>query len=56
LLSTVVYLAAAPTGNLDAKTGAGVLDLLAGRAVRRGSTSIAASRDTELAARRVSRP
>ena len=46
-----VILADEPTGNLDSKTGADVIDLLAGLAQRRGSTVIVATHDSSLAAR-----
>jgi putative ABC transport system ATP-binding protein len=46
-----VILADEPTGNLDSKTGADVIDLLAGLAQRRGTTVIVATHDTDLAAR-----
>jgi putative ABC transport system ATP-binding protein len=40
-----------PTGNLDAKTGAGVMDLLFDLADRRGMTLILVTHSAELAAR-----
>ena len=46
-----MILADEPTGNLDSKTGADVIDLLAGLAQRRGTTVIVATHDTDLAAR-----
>jgi putative ABC transport system ATP-binding protein len=46
-----VILADEPTGNLDSKTGADVIDLLAGLAQRRGTTVIVATHDASLAAR-----
>jgi putative ABC transport system ATP-binding protein len=46
-----VILADEPTGNLDTKTGAEVIDLLAGLAQRRGTTVIVATHDAGLAAR-----
>jgi len=46
-----VILADEPTGNLDTKTGADVIDLLAGLAQRRGTTVIVATHDASLAAR-----
>ena len=46
-----VILADEPTGNLDSKTGADVIELLAGLAQRRGTTIIVATHDTDLAAR-----
>ena len=46
-----VILADEPTGNLDSKTGADVIELLAGLAGRRGTTVIVATHDTTLAAR-----
>ena len=46
-----VILADEPTGNLDTKTGADVIDLLAGLAQRRGTTVIVATHDAGLAAR-----
>ena len=45
-----VILADEPTGNLDTKTGADVIDLLAGLAAQRGSTIIVTTHDTDLAA------
>jgi ABC-type lipoprotein export system ATPase subunit len=39
----VVYLAHEPTGNLDTRTSADVIDLLAGLAAKRGSTIIVAT-------------
>jgi len=46
-----VILADEPTGNLDSKTGADVIDLLAGLAQQRGATVIVATHDAGLAAR-----
>ncbi len=46
-----VILADEPTGNLDSKTGADVIDLLAGLAGRRGTTVVVATHDITLAAR-----
>ncbi len=46
-----VILADEPTGNLDTKSGADVIDLLAGLAAQRGSTVIVATHDAGLAAR-----
>ena len=46
-----VILADEPTGNLDTKTGADIIDLLAGLAHGRGTTIIVATHDTDLAAR-----
>jgi putative ABC transport system ATP-binding protein len=46
-----VILADEPTGNLDSKTGADVIDLLAGLAGRRGTTVVVATHDVTLAAR-----
>jgi putative ABC transport system ATP-binding protein len=46
-----VILADEPTGNLDSKTGADVVELLAGLAGRRGTTVVVATHDTTLAAR-----
>jgi putative ABC transport system ATP-binding protein len=46
-----VILADEPTGNLDSKTGADVIDLLAGLAGRRGTTVVVATHDATLAAR-----
>jgi putative ABC transport system ATP-binding protein len=46
-----VILADEPTGNLDTKTGADVIDLLAGLAQERGATVIVATHDASLAAR-----
>jgi putative ABC transport system ATP-binding protein len=46
-----VILADEPTGNLDSKTGADVIELLAGLAARRGSTIVVATHDAGLAAR-----
>jgi putative ABC transport system ATP-binding protein len=46
-----VVLADEPTGNLDTRTGADVIDLLAGLAQLRGTTVIVATHDTTLAAR-----
>jgi putative ABC transport system ATP-binding protein len=46
-----VILADEPTGNLDTKTGADVIELLAGLAAQRGSTIVVATHDAGLAAR-----
>ena len=46
-----IILADEPTGNLDTKTGADVIELLAGLAARRGSTIVVATHDADLAAR-----
>jgi putative ABC transport system ATP-binding protein len=46
-----VILADEPTGNLDSKTGADVIDLLAGLAAQHGATVIVATHDADLAAR-----
>jgi putative ABC transport system ATP-binding protein len=46
-----VILADEPTGNLDTKTGADVIDLLAGLASSHGATVIVATHDAELASR-----
>ncbi len=46
-----VILADEPTGNLDTKTGADVIDLLASLAAGRGATVVVATHDTGLAAR-----
>jgi putative ABC transport system ATP-binding protein len=46
-----VILADEPTGNLDSKTGADVIGLLAGLAQSRGATVIVATHDASLAAR-----
>jgi putative ABC transport system ATP-binding protein len=46
-----VILADEPTGNLDSKTGADVIDLLAGLAAQHGATIIVATHDASLAAR-----
>jgi putative ABC transport system ATP-binding protein len=46
-----VILADEPTGNLDSKTGADVIELLAGLAQSRGATVIVATHDASLAAR-----
>ena len=40
-----------PTGNLDAATGAGIVDLLFARRAETGSTLIIITHDAELAAR-----
>jgi putative ABC transport system ATP-binding protein len=46
-----VILADEPTGNLDTKTGADVIELLAGLAAKHGSTIVVATHDADLAAR-----
>jgi putative ABC transport system ATP-binding protein len=46
-----VILADEPTGNLDSKTGAEVIELLAGLAHQRGTTVIVATHDAGLASR-----
>jgi putative ABC transport system ATP-binding protein len=46
-----VILADEPTGNLDTKTGADIVELLAGLAARHGTTVIVATHDSELASR-----
>jgi len=46
-----VILADEPTGNLDSKTGADVIDLLAGLAAEHGATVVVATHDAELAQR-----
>jgi putative ABC transport system ATP-binding protein len=46
-----VVLADEPTGNLDTKTGADVIELLAGLAKLRGTSVVVATHDTDLAAR-----
>ena len=46
-----VILADEPTGNLDTKTGADVIDLLAGLGERHGTTIVVATHDATLAAR-----
>ena len=46
-----VILADEPTGNLDTKTGADIIDLLEGLAHQRGTTIIVATHDTGLASR-----
>jgi putative ABC transport system ATP-binding protein len=46
-----VILADEPTGNLDTKTGADVIDLLAGLAAQRGTTVVVATHDAGLAGR-----
>jgi putative ABC transport system ATP-binding protein len=46
-----VILADEPTGNLDTKTGADVVELLTGLAARHGTTVIVATHDSELASR-----
>ena len=46
-----VILADEPTGNLDTKTGADVIELLAGLAAQHGSTIVVATHDADLAAR-----
>ena len=46
-----MILADEPTGNLDSKTGADVIDLLEALARQRGATVVVATHDAELAAR-----
>jgi putative ABC transport system ATP-binding protein len=46
-----VVLADEPTGNLDSKTGADVIELLAGLAAQHGATVIVCTHDTDLASR-----
>jgi putative ABC transport system ATP-binding protein len=46
-----VILADEPTGNLDSKTGADVIDVLAGLAAEHGATIVVATHDAELAQR-----
>ena len=46
-----VILADEPTGNLDTKTGADIVELLASLAARHGTTVIVATHDAELASR-----
>lgn len=46
-----VILADEPTGNLDTKTGADIIETLAGLAARRGTTIIVATHDADLAER-----
>jgi putative ABC transport system ATP-binding protein len=46
-----VILADEPTGNLDSRTGADVVELLAGLAARHATTVIVATHNAELAAR-----
>jgi putative ABC transport system ATP-binding protein len=46
-----VILADEPTGNLDTKTGADIIETLADLAARRGTTIIVATHDVDLAAR-----
>jgi putative ABC transport system ATP-binding protein len=46
-----VVLADEPTGNLDSRSGADVIELLAGLAARRGTTVIVATHNAELAIR-----
>ena len=46
-----VILADEPTGNLDTKTGADVIELLAGLAAEHGATIVVATHDAELAQR-----
>jgi putative ABC transport system ATP-binding protein len=46
-----VILADEPTGNLDTKTGADIIEMLADLAARRGSTIIVATHDADLAER-----
>jgi putative ABC transport system ATP-binding protein len=50
-LEPQVILADEPTGNLDTRTGADVVESLAGLAARRGTTVIVATHDTALADR-----
>jgi putative ABC transport system ATP-binding protein len=50
-LEPQVILADEPTGNLDTRTGADVVESLAGLAARRGTTVIVATHDTALAVR-----
>ena len=50
-LEPQVILADEPTGNLDTKTGADVVESLAGLAARRGTTVIVATHDAALAGR-----
>jgi putative ABC transport system ATP-binding protein len=46
-----VILADEPTGNLDSRSGAALIELLAGLAARRGTTVVVATHDAGLAAR-----
>ncbi len=46
-----MILADEPTGNLDTKTGADVIDLLENLAASRGATVVVATHDAGLAAR-----
>jgi putative ABC transport system ATP-binding protein len=46
-----VILADEPTGNLDSRSGAAVIELLAGLAARRGTTVVVATHNPELAVR-----
>jgi putative ABC transport system ATP-binding protein len=46
-----VILADEPTGNLDSESGAGIIELLAGLAARRGTTIVVATHNPELAVR-----
>jgi len=40
-----------PTGNLDSKTGSGIIDLLLGLARENGTTLLAVTHDADLASR-----